>query len=132
MVRDCLGAQGAFEDLLSRLVDHEVVGRDLSRHDALAEAEVRVDHGLVEVVRDRVQRKADACNLARELLLDYDRVPRRVDVEPMLRLVDQHALGQARGEARADRRLEALRGNAETRDVATRKGRSLEVFVRGR
>ena len=98
-----------------------MVGCDLTRDDALAEAEARVDHGFVEVVRDGVEREPHARHVALDLTLDQHGNTRLVYVEAMLLLVDDHAFIQRGNEAVAHRRLDAARRDSQDRGVAPGK-----------
>jgi len=109
-------AQGQ-EEVLSAL--DEVVGGHEPGDDRLPQAPVRVDDGLIVVVRERVEREAHAGDFAVDLLLHDHGNARRQNVEAVLLLVVEHAFIEARGKAVSHRVVEIGQAYAQPGLVAT-------------
>ena len=80
------------DDLATELVEHPMVGRHLAGDHGFTLPPVRIDHRLVVIVVERIERKRDAGHVTHHLGLDHNRHARRREIDPTCELVGDHAL----------------------------------------
>ena len=123
-----LAALSLLDDRSLYFVHHKVVRRHYAGDDPLAQPPVGIDHGLIIVVVDGVEREAYTGDIGSDLLLHNHGNARLLNRKALLLLIDKDALIKARRKRMAHGFFELVHRDTECRLIATGKRRAIEVF----